>query len=114
MAEEAVARYLQRKGYTILERNFSCVSGEIDIIAFRDGAVAFVEVRSVTEPAGLDPLQTVTPAKQRRLVRAAQHYISLRDLRKENVELRFDVVGVRRTSAGRIHEINHVENAFGT
>lgn len=112
-AEEAVARHLRRKGYRILERNFSCTGGEIDLIVFRDGIVVFVEVRSVTEPSGLDPLATVTAAKQHRLLRAAQHYVTLRALRRENVVLRFDVVGVRRTSSGEIHEITHIEDAFG-
>lgn len=112
-AEEAVARYLRKKGYRILERNFRCTGGEIDLIVFQDGLIAFVEVRSVTEPSGLDPLLTVTTVKQRHLLRAAQHYITLRELRGENVVLRFDVVAVRRTSAGRINEITHIEDAFG-
>jgi putative endonuclease len=112
-AEEAVARYLRKKGYRILERNFRCTGGELDLIVFQDGVIAFVEVRSVTEPAGLDPLLTVTTAKQRHLLRAAQHYITLRELHGENVVLRFDVVAVRRTSAGRINDITHIENAFG-
>ena len=114
MAERAVARYLRKNGYRILERNFTCAVGEIDIVAFRDGTVAFVEVRSFTEPATVDPLHTITPQKQQRIIRAAHRYSTLRRLRQENVVLRFDAVAVRRSKDGNIKDIDYVENAFQT
>lgn len=111
-AEEAAAKHLKNHGYRILERNFSCSRGELDLVAFREGTVAFVEVRSRTRPALLDPLATVTRAKQRRIIRAARRFATLRSLRRDELVLRFDVVAVIFSSDGRVEELRHVENAF--
>ncbi len=111
-AEGEAARFLKKKGYRILERNFRCREGEIDLVVFKSGVVAFVEVRSRTEPVGLDPLYTVTRRKQQRLIRAAQQYMSLRDLHGEDVVLRFDVVALRYARSGTVAQITHIEGAF--
>ena len=111
--ERVAALYLGRQGYTILERNFTTTLGEIDLIAFRDGVIAFVEVRSLTAPGMLDPLETVTRRKQQRVIRAAQQYASLHALAEENVELRFDVVSVVFEKGKRGSDVRHVEGAFG-
>ncbi len=112
IAEEAVTSRLRECGYRILERNFTCKSGEIDIIAFHDGKVIFVEVRSVTDPARVAPLASITPQKQQRIIRAAQRYATIHNLREENVFLRFDAVGVHRDQKGQITRMKHVVDAF--
>jgi putative endonuclease len=114
LGERRAVRFLKEKGYRILERNFSCPRGEIDIIAFRNGVVAFVEVRCRTRPIGLDPLRTVTRRKQKRVISAARRYAALRELHAEPVELRFDIIAIRRQPDGSMEEIEHVENAFRT
>ena len=53
--EERAAKYLRSKGYTILERNFRCRAGEIDIIARRGGIITFVEVKLVSHRRELQP-----------------------------------------------------------
>jgi len=111
-AEKDAARFLKGKGYTILQRNFRLTDGEIDLVAFKDGVVAFVEVRSRTEPTDLDPLETVTHAKRQRIVRAAHHYAAFHSLSREDVTLRFDVAAVRYGPDGRLAEVQHVEDAF--
>ena len=91
--EELAVRHLKGQGYRILERNFSVHKiGEIDIVA-RDGEyLCFVEVRLRSRSDFGTPAQTVTPAKQQRIVRAAQCYINNNGL--ENSYVRFDVVEV--------------------
>jgi putative endonuclease len=98
----------------VLERNFRCTEGEIDLVVFRSGAVAFVEVRSRAEPVGLDPLLTVTRAKQRRIIRAAHRYAAQRRLQDEDVVMRFDVITVRYSPDGKPTNIQHIEDAFRT
>ncbi len=111
--ELRAAHHLKKNGYTILERNFEVTRGEIDIVAFRRGVLAFVEVRSVTSPAEIEPLETITAAKQRRVTIAARRYVALHDLSEENVEIRFDAMTVVFEADSRRCTVRHVKNAFG-
>ena len=112
--ERAAARFLEGQGYTVLERNFRTGRGEIDLIVFRDGALAFVEVRSQTQPAPIDPLYTITRRKQGRIIKAAQAYCTARGPLPPDAVLRFDVVTVRFGRDGTEQGIQHVEDAFET
>lgn len=74
-AESRALAYLQRHGLQLVERNFLCKMGEIDLI-MRDGAtLVFVEVRARADASHGGAAASITPAKQRRLVRAAQRYL---------------------------------------
>jgi putative endonuclease len=112
--EKAAAKYLRKKGYAILERNFRMTQGEIDLVAFRDGVLAFVEVRAQTAPALIDPLFTITRRKQRRIIKAAEQYVALHRPADEGIELRFDVVTVLFAEDERKPSISHLEGAFAT
>lgn len=90
-AETLACDYLQQQGLRLVMRNYSCKLGELDLI-MRDGEqLVFVEVRSRRAGRHGTPLETVTPTKQRRLIRTAQHY--LQRYRIDRV-CRFDVVGI--------------------
>jgi putative endonuclease len=91
-AERLASEFLRRHGYRILETNYRFAGGEIDIVAEEQEVLCFVEVRSRRDANLGHPVETIDPAKQRRLGRAALHYISRRD--QEDRELRFDVVGI--------------------
>ena len=110
--EKEAARFLRGKGYKVLARNYRITQGEIDLVAFRDGVLAFVEVRAQTQPGLFDPLYTITRRKQRRIIKAAQTYTSLNQPIEEDILLRFDVITVLFDERGRRQEINHVEGAF--
>ena len=91
-AETGAAAALQRAGYRIVERNFRCKAGELDIIA-RDGDVlAFVEVRSRASDAHGHAAEMVGPAKRRQVARIAAHYLALK--RPAIDRVRFDVVAL--------------------
>ncbi|MFW6188909.1 MAG: YraN family protein [Planctomycetota bacterium] len=109
--EREAARYLKRRRWKILERNFSTRRGEIDLIATRGGVVAFVEVRSQTKPIRIQPEATVTRGKQRRIIRAAQAYCARKKLGQEGMALRFDVLTVRFAEGAR-PDVRHIEDAF--
>jgi putative endonuclease len=107
-AEETAVAVLRREGYVILARNFSCRFGELDIVAERDRTVCFVEVRMRSCAAWGDPSQTVSYVKQRRVVKAAIHYLFRYDLKDRMI--RFDVVSV--VGRGERAVVEHLPNAF--
>jgi putative endonuclease len=91
-SEDRAVAELERLGYEIIERNYRCKLGEIDIVA-RDGdTLVFVEVRSRADGDHGDALETVNGRKQRRIARVAQMYIAAR--RPVFEACRFDVVGI--------------------
>ncbi len=103
--EACAAEYLTGCGYRILERNFRCRAGEIDLIA-RDGEyLVFVEVKYRRDPSAGDPLEAVDRKKQRKISRTAAYYC-LRAGYGETTPCRFDVVAFRG------EEIQLVKNAF--
>jgi putative endonuclease len=71
-AEAAVARYLRRHGYRIVQRNLRVAGGEMDALAVAEGALVIVEVRSYQQEGGHLPRETLSADKQRRLRRMAQ------------------------------------------
>lgn len=104
--EESAARYLETAGYRIIDRNWRCRDGELDIIASIDEVVAVVEVKTRTGHAAGHPYEAVTPAKVARLRRLA--LVWARENPFEGHRLRIDVIGV--TVDGRGAEtIEHLE-----
>jgi putative endonuclease len=87
----AAAHYLTQ-GYAVLERNWRCTAGEIDLICSRDTTLVVCEVKTRTGSAHGHPLEAVTGAKQRRLRRVAASY--LRQQGRRWAAVRFDVAGV--------------------
>lgn len=83
---------LEREGYRIVERNFRCKSGELDIIAFHGDVLCFVEVRSRADDAHGDAAEMIDRRKQKQVARVALHFISLRD--PVFARSRFDVVAI--------------------
>jgi len=102
--EDRAARVLRSAGLALIERNYRCKLGEIDLVA-RDGTtLVFVEVRTRTRADRGSALETVGPAKQRRIARVASHYLAMR--RPSCRAIRFDVIGIT------VDDIVHVKDAF--
>jgi putative endonuclease len=107
--ESIAADYLRRRGYTILEMNYRRPVGEMDIVA-RDGEwLAFVEVRTRRGRAFGTPEESITPAKQQKLIELAQTYLQEHEL--SDVPWRIDVVAVEMDRQGKLQRINLIENA---
>ena len=108
--EEQAARYLRRRFYSIVERNYRCRFGEIDLIAKRGGILAFVEVKLRRDDVHGEAREFVTGQKQQRVLAAAQLWLSLHETA---LQPRFDVIEVYapRGENGPVR-INHIENAF--
>lgn len=106
--EELAERYLKRQGYAIVERNYRCPVGEIDLIALNRRTVVFVEVKTRRVDTSGAPLEAVHAVKQRRLKRTALHYLNEHRLYDRDVQ--FDVVGISLRSDPPA--VQHVRHAF--
>ena len=89
--EDYTAEYLRQNGYRILHRNWHCRYGELDIIALRDGILAFVEVKTRAEHSMVSPEEAVSASKQKKLLLAAECYLLQSELEDQP---RFDVAAV--------------------
>ncbi len=90
--ENLAVRFLKKRGYRIIRRNFTCRAGEIDIIA-RDGdTLVFVEVKSRRSSDVASPELSVTPVKQRRISMAAVEFRRRRRL--FDINCRFDIISI--------------------
>lgn len=103
--EDLAARYLQELGLVILERNYRCDLGELDIIARDEHRLVVCEVKTRSSPAFGSPFEAVSDRKVRRLRRLALRWLDERQLHAP--EIRFDVIGILRTRDG-MHTLQHV------
>lgn len=106
--EAAVCRYLKSLGYQILERNYRCRLGEIDIIAMDGSTLCFVEVKTRTTLQYGMPCEAVNQIKQHHIRRTISYYRMLHTV--ENLDLRIDVAEVLLVN-GTFH-IHYIKSAF--
>lgn len=107
LGETIAQTYLLSKGYSVLETNWQSSHREIDIIAQKDDVLVIVEVKARKTAFFGEPEEFVTRSKQKLLVSAANHYISLNNL---DLETRFDIISV--LFKGNNHVVHHIEDAF--
>ena len=106
--ERVAEQYLKDKGYKLVERNYRCTAGELDLIVLDRRVVVFVEVKTRSGHGYGSPLEAVEFRKQRKMIRAAQYFLSEKKLHQRDA--RFDVVGI--SWPGREPLVEHIENAF--
>lgn len=108
--EELAQRFLKSQGYLILEANYRCPWGEIDIVAQHGDELVFVEVRTRRGTKYGTPEESLTPAKARHLVAAAQEY--LQGLEVEPLGWRIDLISVRLRQDYRVERVDHLESVI--
>lgn len=92
LGEREAASFLEKKGYKVLERNYRCRFGEIDMIAREGATLVFVEVKTRATDRFGTPGESVDSRKQKKITLTAQYYIESNRLGE--ADMRFDVVGV--------------------
>lgn len=107
-AEEVAIKFLRRKGFKIIERNFTCKLGEIDIVAGDGIEIVFVEVRSTSNYIFHDPATSITYSKIVRLRRLASVWLNYH--KQQDSGVRFDAVLI--VFNGKDTEIRHIMAAF--
>jgi putative endonuclease len=106
--ERIAELFLKKKGYKLVERNYRCRGGEVDLIVLDRRVVVFVEVKTRTDYGFGSPLEAVEPRKQRRMILAAQLFLHQKKLHERDA--RFDVVGI--SWPGTEPLVEHIQNAF--
>ena len=103
--------FLKKRGYHILEANYHCREGEIDIVARHKDFLVFTEVRTKTSLGFGSPEESITPAKKERMRAAAFHY---RQTHNNLPELwRIDVVAIELDQKDKLSRVELIENAVG-
>lgn len=115
IGEDAAAKYLKKKGYKIIERNFKNKTGrqvgEIDIVAKKNKEIVFVEVKTrILEEKTLLPEENITSRKLKRLARAANIYIKIKKL--WDCPFHFDAISVLYDDENKKAQVRHLENIF--
>lgn len=109
--EDKAAAYLRRKGYRIIERNFNCRFGEVDIIARKGPFIVFAEVKLRKNALFAEAREFVTPPKRHRIISSAALWLSMNDT---DLQPRFDVIEIYAPDGenSRKISVNHIEDAF--
>jgi putative endonuclease len=112
LGERIAARWLVREGWNVVDRRWRNGRRDLDLVAIRDGVVAFVEVKTRRSTWSGGPVEAVNWRKQRELTRSAHAWIDQRGtlLTPEGAVFRFDVVGIV-ASRERVG-VRHIEGAF--
>ena len=108
VGEKEVCKFLEKKGYFVISKNFSCKFGEIDIIATDKNELVFIEVKTRCSKKYGEARDAVNTYKKKHIKKAATFYISKNRL--ENKFIRFDVIEVYLRKNGFF--INHIKNTL--
>ncbi|MDO5018527.1 MAG: YraN family protein [Lagierella massiliensis] len=104
--EDIAKAYLEKKGYTLIDRNYSSSFGEIDLIMNKGEVLVFIEVKLRKNSDFGRPRDFVTSSKQKKILKTALTYMSKKQL--QELQPRFDVVEILTDN----NYIEHIENAF--
>ncbi len=111
LGEKLAQALLKKRGYRILDTNYRCQRGEIDIVAKQRDFLVFIEVRSKKNLEFGTPEESITHAKKRRIKAAAHHYQQTHE--KLPPQWRIDVVVMELDPEGKLTRIELIENAVG-
>jgi putative endonuclease len=98
--EDAVAAWYEAAGWRVVDRNWRCREGELDLVVMRDDTLVFCEVKTRASTRFGAPVEAVTPTKQRRLRMLAARWLADHATRRR--ALRFDVASVTRAADGQL------------
>ena len=110
LGEDTAVKALKARGHVIVDRNWRCPAGEVDIVARNDSTWLFVEVRTRTGSAFGTPEESLTRDKQDRMVSVAEHYLADHNL--GDVDYQLDLVAVEVDHAGDIVRVDLLENVI--
>lgn len=108
LGEDLACKYLQNKGYKILERNFEARQGEIDIIALDKNEIVFIEVKTRSNISYGKPAEAVNEIKQNHLIKTIEYYIYSRHLKDEFI--RIDIIEIYLWK--NKYRVNHIKQVI--
>jgi putative endonuclease len=107
LGEKMAAEHLDKKGYKILDKNYSFGKAEVDIVAMKNNKVVFVEVKTRESSYLSAPEYTISPKKQKQIIKAADAYLKEHNLEQES---QFDIITIIVNS--QYSKLDHMEGAF--
>ncbi len=110
LGERMAASFLESRTYRVVQRNYRCRFGEIDLVVEGAEGLVFVEVRTKRRPCLFEPEETITPAKARRMATLAEHYLAA--TKQQERPWRVDVVAVELDRGGEPARIEHFKDAI--
>jgi putative endonuclease len=111
LGENLACEFLGKNSYSIIEKNYRCPGGEVDIVARQQDTLVFVEVRTKRSRRFGSPEESITPTKMEKLRTVAAYYWQSHNNLPES--WRIDVVAIQLNSRGRASRIELIENAVG-
>ena len=108
LGEDIAAHYLRQNGYKILDRNFECRQGEIDIVAIDKKELVFIEVKTRTSNKFGFPSEAVNKIKQKHMLQTINYYLYIRNLSDEFI--RIDIIEIYINN--NIYKVNQIKQAF--
>jgi putative endonuclease len=108
--EELAQAFLKQKGYRVLQTNYRCARGEIDIIASQRDCLVFVEVRTKSNLEYGTPEESITPTKMRHMGNCALNY--LQNLKSQPKAWRIDLIAVELEPSGKLKRLEQIENVL--
>lgn len=108
-SEDSACQYLQSRGMVLIKKNYRCYHGEIDLIMRDRDDIVFVEVRSRGRADYGNALESVTPAKIRKLIRTASHFLQMQQWLNK-VNSRFDIIAIHPVAGSQ--QLDWIKNAF--
>lgn len=113
LGEDYACEVLKTHGYSVLDRNFRSRFGELDIVARKEGYLCFVEVKTRSERSIGRPAESVTPSKQKKIMKTAEYYIVRHPslLERDGLQPRFDCIEVF-ASEDKPVAYEYIKNAF--
>lgn len=109
--EDLALMHMRQLGFDLVDRNYRCRSGEIDLVMVGHDTLVFVEVKCRIG-AGVDPFLSLGPRKRRKVRRLALGWLCGRPNRPSADLLRFDAIGLTFDPRGELLELRHVPDAF--
>ena len=109
--EQLAEKHLLEQGYTILAKNWRCPEGELDLVAQQGAQLIFVEVRTRRGSRLGSPEESVTPAKQARLIQLAYAFLAQHDV--PDPLWRIDIIAIMVGREGAVQRLNHIPYAIG-
>jgi putative endonuclease len=110
LGEQLAQKFLKKKGYRIIETNYRCPMGEIDIVAMHKKCLVLVEVRSKSNPIYGSPEESITKTKALHMERTAEYYRQKHP--KSPPEWRIDLIAIEMDSFGQLTRLEQLESVL--
>ena len=110
LGEQLARQFLKKKGYRIIETNYRCKMGEIDIVATHRGCLVLVEVRTKSNPNYGPPEESITKEKALHMERTAEYYRQQHP--KVPADWRIDLIAIELDACSKVERLEHLESVL--